>query len=260
MFDFTIKSYGILLDALLKGDFFFQTVAGFISEPKERGVLLRHDVDLLPGNALTVARIEHEFDIPATYYFRAVPESWNEGIIREIASLGHEVGYHYENLTTCKGNVEQAFDDFKRNLEKLRELVPVSTICMHGSPRSPWDSRDMWKVYDYRSLGIVCEPYLDVDFEEVFYLTDTGRRWDGDSVSVRDKVKAENSKLKGKEWPSFHSTFDIIEAVEAGRFPDKVMMTVHPQRWMDDLVAWTKELVWQNCKNLVKRIVVRRLG
>ena len=37
-------------------------------------------------------------------------------------------------------------------------------------------------------FGIIAEPYFDVDFDEVFYLTDTGRRWDGDSVSVRDKV------------------------------------------------------------------------
>ena len=53
-------------------------------------------------------------------------------------------------------------------------------------------------------------------------------------------------KSKGREWPRFHSTFDIIEAVEAGRFPDKAMITVHPQRWTDDPFQWTKELVWQN--------------
>ena len=42
-------------------------------------------------------------------------------------------------------------------------------------------------------------------------------------------------------------------------FPDKVMMTVHPQRWTDDPVAWTKELIAQNIKNVVKRNLVRRL-
>jgi hypothetical protein len=30
-------------------------------------------------------------------------------------------------------------------------------------------------------------------------------------------------KSKGREWPQFHSAFDIIEAVEARRFPDKVI-------------------------------------
>jgi len=36
-----------------------------------------------------------------------------------------------------------------------------------------------------------------------------------------------------------------------------VMMTVHPQRWTDSPVAWTKELVLQNVKNVVKRIMLR---
>jgi len=39
----------------------------------------------------------------------------------------------------------------------------------------------------------------------------------------------------------FHSTFDIIEAVEGGRFPERVMMTFHPQRWTDNPVVWGKE-------------------
>ena len=60
---------------------------------------------------------------------------------------------------------------------------------MHGSPLSKWDNRYLWKKYNYRDFGIIAEPYFDVDFSEVLYLTDTGRRWDGDEVSVRDKVE-----------------------------------------------------------------------
>ena len=56
----------------------------------------------------------------------------------------------------------------------------------------------------------------------------------------------------------FHSTFDIIEAVEGGRFPERVMMTFHPQRWTDNPVVWGKELVWQNFKNVIKKGMVSR--
>ena len=63
----------------------------------------------------------------------------------------------------------EAFRDFKENLEKLRKLYPVKTICMHGSPLSKWDNRDLWTKYDYRDFGIIGEPYFDVDFNEVFY-------------------------------------------------------------------------------------------
>jgi hypothetical protein len=67
-------------------------------------------------------------------------------------------------------------------------------------------------------------------------------------------------KSKGPEWPRFHSTFDIIEATEKGLLPDKIMMNVHPQRWTDDPVAWTKELILQNGKNVVKRLIIHRRG
>jgi hypothetical protein len=68
---------------------------------------------------------------------------------------------------------------------------------------------------------------------------------------------SEVGEKKGK-WPRFHSTFDVIAAIEAGRFPDKVMMTVHPQRWTDDPLLWTRELISQNIKNVVKTILISR--
>ncbi len=39
--------------------------------------------------------------------------------------------------------------------------------------------------------------------------------------------------------------------------PDKVMFTIHPERWNDALVPWSKQLVMQNVKNVVKRFLVR---
>ena len=80
---------------------------------------------------------------------------------------------------------------------------------MHGSPISKWDSRDIWKKYDYKKLGIIGEPYFDIDFNNVFYLTDTGRCWDGEKFSIRDKV---NSSFNF----SFHSTQQIINAANEG--------------------------------------------
>ena len=70
---------------------------------------------------------------------------------------------------------------------------------MHGSPMSRWDSRLLWKYYDYHDFGIVGEPYFDVNFDEVLYLTDTGRRWDGGAVSVRDKVSGVGHQASGEE-------------------------------------------------------------
>lgn len=192
----------------------------------------------------------------ATYYFRAVPESWDDNIIKQISCMEHEVGYHYESLTTCHGDIKCAFDDFKENLEKLRKLVSVMTICMHGSPRSPYDSKDIWKHYDFHSLDILGEPYLSTDFSKMLYLTDTGRRWDGYKVSVRDKIEGYQEEWNTKGWV-FHSTEDIIKELKKNTLPDQLMITTHPQRWFDFGYSWTKELVFQNVKNIVKTAIVR---
>lgn len=86
------------------------------------------------------------------------------------------------NFSVC------AIREFERNLEKLRKISPVKTICMYGSPLSKYDNKKLWEKYDYRDYGIIAESYFNIDFNEVFYLSDTGRRWGGDSVSVRDKA------------------------------------------------------------------------
>lgn len=264
--DFTYTTYKLFISTFLNHQYSFQTFADFIQNPLIKTILLRHDVDKLPKNSLIIAKLENEIGIKGSYYFRAVPESWDENIIKEISALGHEIGYHYENLSEMSKArgvrseeqlFELAFDDFKRNLEKLRILAPVNTICMHGSPLSKWDSRDLWKKYDYKTLGIIGEPYFDIDFSKVFYLTDTGRRWDGFKVSRRDRIPQYQDQWE-KEGLVFHSTQDIINAANKGRLPSQIMITVHPQRWTDKPIPWTKELVWQGIKNQVKRIIVNR--
>lgn len=244
--DFTIRKYNDLLESLQNHTYDFIPFNELMSFSAQRFIILRHDVDLLPHNSLVFARIQHQMGIRGVYYFRAVPESWDEGMILKIAELGHEVGYHYECLATTRGNLERGIKDFEKNLTALRKLVPVNTICMHGSPMSPYDSKDLWKKYDYRAYGIIAEPYFDVDFNKVFYLTDTGRRWDGEKVSVRDKVQSAYGL-------SFHRTDDIIKAAEQKKLPDQIMFTFHPQRWNDNMYLWTKELATQSVKNLVKQ-------
>ena len=239
--DFTLKKYSELLEAL-KGYGFEE-------------LTLRHDVDLKPLNSLRTAQMEAEKGLRGIYYFRAVPESWDEDVIKLIAMLGHEIGYHYESLTTCNGDVDKAYEDFRQNLERLRALAPVRSICMHGSPRSPFDSKDIWKKYDYHAIGIDNEPYLDTDFSRTFYLTDTGRRWDGYKVSVRDKIP-EYQDIWTKQGLTFHSTDDVIKGLREERIPKRLMLTVHPQRWNPFGHAWCKELLMQNAKNIIKRTIV----
>jgi hypothetical protein len=248
--DFTVRKYKELLNSMKDAGYQFQTYQDFIENPKEKVIVMRHDVDLKPENSLCFAEIQAALGIKGVYYFRAVKESWNEDIIKRISSLGHEIGYHYENITTTKGNLNLAFEDFKKNLELLRALAPVTTICMHGSPMSKYDSKDLWKTNDYKSLGIIAEPYFDTDFNKVFYLTDTGRTWNSEKFSVRDKVSTNFTQ-------KFTETDQIITAFKSKQLPNQIMFTFHPQRWNDNLMSWLIELNSQNAKNLVKRLLIK---
>jgi hypothetical protein len=308
--DFTLTSLTTLLKSLQSANYHFQTFSSHLKTsnaaprtlrqaqcsarytdlptsnsqlPASNFLLLRHDVDLLPQNSLLTARLEHSLGIRGTYYFRIVPQSFNPSTIKEIASLGHEIGYHYEDLDLAQKNISGtnnirnprrmrsgptnrnfrnpvtsvtslfplALASFEKNLSTLRKISPITTICMHGSPRSPHDNKDLWKNYNYRDYGIIGEPYLDLDFNEWFYLTDTGRRWDGWKTSVRDKMPQQEKWLR--EGLVFHSTKDIIKAAEKNRLPNKIMITIHPQRWTNNPYLWTKELVLQHSKNVIKR-------
>jgi hypothetical protein len=349
--DFTLNTFQRLLTTLKDQKYTFQTFAGYLKETAPLTIILRHDVDARKMNSLRTAQIENELGIAGTYYFRMVPESFDEEVIKQIAEMGHEIGYHYEDVSRCaaekaqgtghraqgikrdpllggvrgglKGSqdlktarpqdygrpdpelAEKAIASFGRNLQKLRELAPVETICMHGSPLSKYDNRMLWEYYDYRDFGIIGEPYFDIDFKEVLYLTDTGRRWDGDSVNVRDKAKgsggralrndpvdhfSEGARLQGRAQGEkkketkrpgdlgtkseehhkphaasrtpvfrFHLTFDIIAAAKNDKLPDKIMISVHPQRWDNRPLPWIRELFWQNVKNVGKHLLTSSL-
>ena len=261
MSDFTLDIYRELLETLQKKGYQLIGYADYMQSQQQMAnsqklIILRHDVDAKPWNSLRTAQIEHALGAKATYYFRVGKESNEPEVIRAIAKLGHEIGYHYEDMSLCNGNVEQAWSHFQAWLDYFRQYYAVETICMHGAPTSKWDGKELWKNYDYKSLGIIGEPYMDTDFADVFYLTDTGRSWDGYKVSVRDKIPQYQDEwtAKGLVW---HTTPELIRAIEADRLPAHVMITTHPQRWTNDTIAWLKELILQNMKNIIKKLWIR---
>lgn len=259
MRDFTTDILRLLLSSLKSAGYEFTSVAGYLHNLPSPAVILRHDVDARPANSVRCAQMEKQLGISGTYYFRTVPGAWDEEAIKKITLLGHEIGYHYEDMAAARGNFGEAIESFGNNLAKLRLLAPVETICMHGSPLSKYDNRVLWEKYDYRDFGISGEPYLDIDFNTVHYLTDTGRRWNGDRYSIRDRIMPIRQNGAGEtttgKRPILRSTPDIIMAAKTGNLPPVMMITLHPQRWDNMFAPWLKELVWQNIKNVAKRFL-----
>jgi len=246
--DYTYKIYETLLNSIIHSGYQCLPYADFVTHKyaqSSKQFVLRHDVDRKPENAVKIAEIEKRKGVKGTYYWRVVSESYNETCIKNVVDMGHELGFHYEDLTLTNGNSDKAIKLFEQNLEKFRKFYPVNTICMHGSPLTKWDNREIWKKFDYKKYGIIAEPYFDTDFSKIFYVTDTGRHWNKESVSVRDKVNT------GFNIP-MENTEHFIQLLRMKSFPNQMMMNIHPHRWNDNFLQWTRELVFQNIKNLIK--------
>ncbi|MBN2829224.1 MAG: hypothetical protein JXR56_02760, partial [Candidatus Cloacimonetes bacterium] len=235
MMDFTFQSYKQLLESFIEK---YSLHSLNIDYSSGRHLLIRHDIDRQPQNALTTAKLENALKVTGTYYFRYRKDVFIPSIIQEIASLKHDVGYHYENLSVISEKLklrkedilkinlafrpallnalgkqktdeniennlgiresefdsilrnletrvriiaenlfEEAIMDFQENLYAFRKIANIETISMHGSPSSLIDNRLLWLKYNYFDSNILLEPYFDLDYNEVFYITDASRKW-----------------------------------------------------------------------------------
>jgi len=250
--DFSHKKYISLLEALKKNGYRFRR---FAELPLAHGggdgpeVLLRHDVDRMPGRSMQLARTEAEHGAKSTYFFRSKPISFNKEIVERIAELGHEIGFHYESLSDAHGDFKKAWKLFNDDLAQFSPICTVKSIAMHGRPFSPWDNRDIWRHFDYRAAGIAIEAYEDIDWGRYLYFTDTGRRWNSES-NVRDHVATSDSSQSrlAVTW-----TDDLIQLIET-RQPDLVIST-HPERWTAGIDGWLQVYATDMGINMAKRIL-----
>jgi len=237
MRDFSIPKYEEICSALVSRGYQSITLSDYFNlggvDLTEKRVLLRHDVDRLASMALTMAEIEAEFGLKASYYFR-IPHTYKSDIIKRIDALGHEVGFHYENLSKSRGNLNNAIKSFSQELDHFRKLVQVKTIAMHGNPASRFDNRDLWKSIKISDFDLLGDAHLDIDFEQVMYYSDTGRSWEEGKFNVRDKIPDGKSPIN--YIPQIKTSDDMIDLI--GKENRNLYMVIHPERWSTSIPGW----------------------
>ena len=249
MRDFTEATYADLLDAVAFEGYEFLTVREYLSreELPDRFVIVRHDVDRKPRNALSLARIEALNDVSTTYYVRTEEGVFDPDVVTGIAELGHEVGYHYEDLDRADGDRETALASFASQLARVRRLVDVDTVCMHGNPLTPHDNRDMWgDPPEFAEFDLLGEAYLSMDFADVTYFSDTGRTWLDGALKVKDHTMGE-----GDKGVQVDTTHDLIRLLRRGEV-DRACLLVHPDRWSSSTAEHVAQSVKDTAINAAK--------
>lgn len=112
--DFSLAMYAEICKTLRPHN--VVTVLNYISDETESPcIIMRHDVDKDPKNAVNMAKLEYEYGIKSTYYFR-YPYTFNIKVMSQIHELGHEIGYHYEVLDKAGGDCYKAVILFQKEL------------------------------------------------------------------------------------------------------------------------------------------------
>jgi hypothetical protein len=242
--DFTIHKFRTLCE-VVASNYPTITMADYFEGNKpDKFILMRHDVDRMPGHALATAKIEHELGIRSTYYFRAIKNTFKPDIMKQIEAMGHEVGYHYEDLSVANGDHEKAIQLFASNLKEFREVCDIRTICMHGRPLSKHDNRDMWKKNDFKDFGLKGETYLSAG-SDLNYFSDTGRTW-GQKNSLRDFMPNKTEKLVA------NTTDDLSNLIKSGNINNFYILT-HPERWSMNTSDWSLYYGMDMTVNIVKK-------
>lgn len=273
--DFTLNKYRELCRAIAYSGYTQLTLEEYFSLKKlpEKFIILRHDVDDEPEYALKMAQLENELNVRSIYYFRTTKSVFKQDILKEINSLGHEVGYHYEVLDEACGNYTKAIEIFKQNLDKFKGICEVKTIAQHGSPLigelnatsisgiygivknlilgnrvfTNWVNADIWKEYDFKELGIKGEAYISMDFNDVVYLSDTGMSWNN-KYRMKDTINLTSSSFNA--LLKVKNTNEVINIIKSYR-ANHIYLLIHADQWRDNLSDWIK---WSNLK------YIRNLG
>ena len=240
--DFTLSKYEELCQAITASKYSTTTLVEYLQmipeKRRESYIIMRHDIDRSPKRALEVARVERKYAIKATYYFRAQRATFIPNIIDEIASYGHEIGYHYETVDKCHGNIIPAKQLFTDELSNFRKRYDIKTVCAHGNPLTKNDNKDIWKDLKLSDYGLLGEAFLALDYTQFAYFSDSGRTWlniKSQKMSGKDSVDTSFIKIRPK------TTNDLIWIINNGTLPN-INILAHPERWSRNFVGFIGRL------------------
>jgi hypothetical protein len=277
--DYNIKKLKELYSALLDSNYKIYRVMDYLSEKPTEGkcVVLRHDVDFKPIYALRLAELEKEMGLRSTYYFRYVDEVFEPEIMKKIEQMGHEVGYHYETLNKCDGNIDEAYQLFLKELAILKKNFKIKTISPHGTPLdrhyssytfsglaklgfayirgkkvfTDWKNQNIWDNHDIKNVDIIGDAYLNFDFNKIHYFSDTGRTWQVEGYKVKD-VSGTPDEI------SISTTDELIKLIKTKEH--NVYLLIHPNHWLQGKIEGIKWDMLVSIRVFLKKSIIKKKG
>lgn len=174
---FTLNNYRKLLELAIANNFQFISFSdNFASERKD--IIWRHDVEFSPDIALDMAKIENELDVRTTYFFQIHSEFYNiferyfSDILKEIQSLGHYIGLHFDSHYYSVQTVEELDKYIKIDKEYFEKVFNIKLNVFSFHNTTPF----ILSCEDFRYGGLI-NVYSSFFKENYKYCADSTGYW-----------------------------------------------------------------------------------
>lgn len=178
--DFSYDHYRDCLNNALERSYIFYKFCEYENRGK-KNIFMRHDVDHNLKLAIKMAEVEESLGIKSTYFIRTHAVGYNifsiesTKILKDIVSMGHEIGFHYENSYSrvTKKDTEKCF---KISLAALENCADVKVVS--ASPHEPSRSKSN-KISQniIKRAGIKYQAYDDIFVKKMKYISDSSCNW-----------------------------------------------------------------------------------
>ncbi|MCU4975352.1 hypothetical protein OB955_21865 [Halobacteria archaeon AArc-m2/3/4] len=170
---YTFGEYEQLLRSLQSDGFQFSD----FSSLEDNEIVIRHDVDLLPEQALNMGRIEASNDVQSTYCFLLTAPFYNLLEIRNVQfleklrELGHQIGLHFNPHFYWSERPPQSDIEARVNAERaiLGRLLgdEIDIVSFHIPPE--------WVLGE--TFDGFTNTYQADFFTDVTYRSDSNQKW-----------------------------------------------------------------------------------
>ena len=191
----------------------------------DRYIALRHDIDFAPGYSLQMAEMEHAAGIASAYFVLVDGQFYNPvqrvvSQIRQIRSLGHEIGLHFALSSAADSDIGKEVA-FRGQVLSAIAGAPVRSFSQHDPVNA-----------GFATVTLPPDHYPCVDVSQVIR--------DHDLLYVSDSAMM---------WR--HHTFET--ALEENR---NLCLLAHPHSWFhpqDDYVAMIREFESREVESVTER-------
>lgn len=188
--EFTYDGYLRLINLLKEKNYHFCDYLN--CDEYDKAVIFRHDIDNSLKKALKIAKLEHENNIISTFFVLLSTNFYNvfskepNEILKEIMSLGHQIGLHFDEKRYEIPSVKELEYWVERESDILGNAIgkEIKVVSMHRP--SKWVLEN-----DIQFEGII-NSYSKKFLLDFKYLSDSRMYWREDVLGIIESEKYDN--------------------------------------------------------------------